>query len=147
MHDWFTQPKYPSGFKVADILQLVRGWDDCLKALGGRGSYLVSTEDRKDDQKTEIYSTWIVTDRDVEIGMPIFLSARTAMRSANFRIIGTRVFCYESDLPSRKIVVLHIWNPMSVNSDAMHVNIEETQIPHGYRFSGQIKARFPFILS
>ena len=62
------------------------------------------------------------------IGLPWYLIARIAMRRAKLRMIGTRVFCYESDLPSRKIVVFDIWNPISVNSDAVNTSIEQTQL-------------------
>ena len=96
---------------------------------------LLSTEDRKDAQKSAIYTKirgQVRTHRDPvthyvrSIGLPWYLIARINMRHAKLRIIGTRVFCFERDVPSRKIVVFDIWNPMSVNRDAGHVRIEQT---------------------
>ena len=96
------------------------------------GIFLVSYEHPRNKLKTVISSTW-EPESVPRSGMQINNMAVIKMCRAKIRVIGTRVFCYESgsksNSPSNNLVVIDIWNPMSVYGDEKYLKIRYSKIP------------------
>ena len=105
--------------KIVDMIQLAVG------------IFLLSYEHPRNKLKTVISSTWEPEDMSVP-SMQINNMAVIEMCRAKLRVIGTRVFCYESgsesNPPSNTIVVIDIWNPMSVYVDEKYLKIHYSKI-------------------
>ena len=106
--------------KIVDMIQLAAG------------IFLLSYEHPRNKLQTVISSTWEPEDTSVP-SMQINNMAVIEMCRAKLCVIGTRVFCYESgsesNPPSNTIVVIDIWNPMSVYGDEKYLKIHYSKIP------------------
>ena len=84
------------------------------------GIFLFSYEHPEDKLKTAISSTWVPESTAVPC-LKLNNMVVINMRRAKLCVIGTRVFCYksetETDPPSNNIMVLDIWNPVSIFGD------------------------------